>query len=156
MRLKMQLTAIEDSQKKSLDLISGAVETDKLGQMQSEYNHDLAARPENVSPSPAPTNGSYISAAGLPTSPAYPSIDARSALNSTIIHNTVWDKLAGEIKTEHIRRAQMETIMTPHVIAAARECSAAATPTFTLQPLPGESGAPFGVATPAPFPAIKH
>jgi hypothetical protein len=63
LQMRAQLLAVNQQQKKALDIISGFVDTQQLGELQAaghEYDAALSANPsnKNQTPAPAPTAGS--------------------------------------------------------------------------------------------------
>jgi hypothetical protein len=124
--IRTQLEAIGSAQKRTLDLVNGALETESLGRMQSEMNNQIknATSGDTGATTPVPSGdpGSYISVAGLPTNPAIPGVDPRQTLNGTTTGNTIWDKLAAQIRTQYVHQNQLEYQTAPLIVKAAKEC----------------------------------
>jgi hypothetical protein len=137
--MKAQLLAVADSQRKALDLVSGTLETESLGQMQHDINNQMAsATGPNTGPLPAPTAdpASFIGTAGLPDTSPQAGLPTRSSMLSTVGGHTVYDGLAAVLENEQGTIAQRERVATSSVIAAVNDCRAVASPV----PSPAPSG----------------
>lgn len=134
--MKTQLMAVADSQRKALDLVSGTLETEALGQMQHDINNQMQSATGNAAPLPAPTAdpATFIGTAGLPDYSAQPGLPTRSSTLSTVGGHTVYDGLAGVLEQQQGTIAEHERVATSSVIAAVNACRANASPAPSAVP----------------------
>jgi len=137
--MRSQLQAVADSQRKALDLVSGTLETESLGQMQHEMNGQMSSATGNgATPLPAPTADtlSFIGAAGLPDYQPVPGLPTTAAKQSTLFGHTVYDEINAALEETQNVTARREQIATSSVITAVSDCRANARPAGSPSPSP--------------------
>jgi hypothetical protein len=134
--LRAQLLAVADSQRKALDLVSGTLETESLGQMQHEMSDQMKNATGQVAPLPTATSDpvSFIGAAGLPDSTP-DGVPTDSSKTSTLTGHTLYDGLQGALEITQGTIARREQVATSAVLTAVAECRAGLAP----QPAPSAS-----------------
>ena len=136
--MKSQLLAVAEQQRKALDLVSGTLETESLGQMQHELNGQMqGATGQAAPPAPAtPDPITFIGSAGLPDYSPVPGLPTTSSKMSTLGGHTVYDVIAASLENTQGTIAQREGIATSAVLSAVSECRAAASPAPAVSPTP--------------------
>ncbi|BDE05589.1 hypothetical protein WPS_08650 [Vulcanimicrobium alpinum] len=125
-----QIAAVAGQQRKTLDVMNGALDTDALGRMQNEFPAGLSATGPGSLPKGAvvnaargpDANGDYIGAAGLDMPSGTPTFDPRSYVASKTLGRTVWDRLAGTLELQQHLIAAREQKLSPTVIAISVAC----------------------------------
>jgi hypothetical protein len=141
--LRAQLLGVADSQRKALDLVSGTLDTEALGQMQHEMSDQMKNATGQAGPLPDPTSDpvSFIGAAGLPDSTPVSGLPTTaSKASSTLAGHTVYDAINAKLELTQSATAQREQVATAAVIAAVGECrtnvGAPASPSPNASPTP--------------------
>lgn len=141
-RMRTQLRAIAKVQHDSLDALSGALETDRLGLMQHEGIDDAAnslnAGPKSLGKDSSTEPTTFIDAAGLPADPNF--MDPRTIGKSNTHRNTIYDKFAQYVDYQRNDAARAEQIATPAIVQAADGCRAV--PVTSPPPLAPSSSPP--------------
>lgn len=136
--MRSQLMAVADSQRKSLDLVSGTLQTEALGQMQHDINNQMksavgqAAAPAEATSEPV----SFIGAAGLPEYTPVTGLPTTASKTSSLMGHTVYDEIAAALEGIQSTTARRETVATSAVLAAVDDCRA------TIAPQPSPSPSP--------------
>lgn len=139
--MRNQLQAVADSQRKALDLVSGTLETESLGQMQHDINNQMASATSGQNgPPAAPTNdpASFIGSAGLPDDPPVSGLPTTASKLSTVGGHTVYDAIAGALEGTQLTTAQRERVATAAVLSAVDDCKATVSP----PPVPAPTSKP--------------
>jgi hypothetical protein len=126
--MKKQLQAVIDEQKHALNLFSGLLETDRMGQMQHDFPlaiaHAIAA--DGVKPQEDTSETvSFLDVAGLPNDPATKTItDATTAatMQHGLFGRTIYDTFAGEVARHQHRIATIELSASDTVHVALADC----------------------------------
>jgi hypothetical protein len=144
--LKTKLLAVVAQQDDAVNLINGAVETDLMGQMQSQHDTQMVNALGNptAGASPIPTIGpdQYMSVAGLPNNDPNSQYSQKAMNSSSTLKHTVYDALNQGLEVQQRRIASSEYVANAAVVAAVPLCTSAS---------PGpEPSAPEPVATPTP------
>jgi hypothetical protein len=128
--LRDNLAAVADAQRKALDLVSGTLETESLGQMQHEFNDQMTSATGPASPLPAATDApaSFIGSAGLPDTADAPGLPTTSDKTSSLMGHTIYDQINRALEVTQAAIARRERAATPAVVTAASSCSARAQP----------------------------
>jgi hypothetical protein len=140
--MRSQLLAVSDSQRKALDLVSGTLETENLGQMQHEMSDQMKNATGQTTPQDVPTDApaSFLGAAGLPEYSPVAGLPTTASKLSTIGGHTAYDYIAEALEGTQSTTARREQVATSSVIAAVGECRAsigpAASPSPTATPTP--------------------
>jgi hypothetical protein len=124
-----QLAAVAAEQRRTLDVINGTLETDRMGQMRAELDNGMQAA---VAPAQAPlpianeTQTSFLDSAGLPDLAPIPALSGRNRLTtgSTLGHRP-FDRFTTLVEQEQSRIARAETVAAPTLTAAAYACQEA-------------------------------
>jgi hypothetical protein len=136
--MKTQLIAVANVQRKALDLVSGTLETEALGQMQHDINNQMTSATGNsTAPQVAATSDpvSFIGAAGLPDDTPVAGLPTTTSKLSGVGGHTVYDEIAAALEANQLTAARREAAATPSVVAAVNDCKATAPePTPTLRP----------------------
>ena len=149
LEIKAQLQAVARAQNHALNVISGTVETDRLGEMQTEFNHKMQAAVSASSPGSASagnpsTSGdpdlgpvSFLNAAGVQQSPNTTDAQqasgaaARSATGSSVFGHTLYDGMAGELSARRLPIDGLERTVSSTIVDAAQRCTAEPAPSPT-------------------------
>jgi len=123
--MKKQLQSVVDEQKHALNLFSGLLETDRLGQMQHDFPTGIAHAigPEGAKPAEDPSDVvSFLDFAGLPNDQA--TADARTAalIQNGLFGRTIYDTFAGEVGRHQERIAKIELAASDTVNVALADC----------------------------------
>ena len=129
-QLGAQIADVATQQRKALDAMNGALDTDALGRMQNEFPAGISATGPGSLPKGAVVNGArgpdangdYIGAAGLDMPSGTPTFDPRSYAASKTLGRTVWDRLAGTLELQQHLIAAREQKLSPTVIAISIAC----------------------------------
>jgi hypothetical protein len=119
--LKAQLETVEQHQKDVLNLISGTLETERLGQMQTELPEGLKAIVAQPSAVPTQLGSTAFSSAGLPRTADEP-IEPRDLIDSSIAGKSIYGQVAGLIGVEQIRTQRDEKVLTTTVQSVVSDC----------------------------------
>jgi hypothetical protein len=128
--MKSQLLAVADQQRKALDLVSGTLETEALGQMQGQIDNQMkSATGQSVVP-PAPTSDpvSFIGTAGLPEYTPVAGLPTTSNKSSTLGGHSIYDSIASALEGTQSSIARREAVATASVVNAVSSCRATITP----------------------------
>ncbi len=139
--MRNELTAVADSQRKALDLVSGTLETESLGQMQHDINNQMtSATGQESAPVGAPTSdpASFIGSAGLPEYAPATGIPTTSSKLSTLGGHTAYDAVAAALEGTQATIAQREHVATAAVLNAVDDCKSSVSP----PPVPAPSSSP--------------
>jgi hypothetical protein len=130
--LKEQIAAAAAQQRKTLDLMNGALETEALGRMQNEIAGGALATsgggdpapkgallPNPRGPDPA---GSFIGVAGISMPSNTPALDARTLGKSKTAGHTIWDSLANAVAVQQHAIAAAEQKLSPTVVGISIAC----------------------------------
>jgi len=136
--MKSQLAAVAESQRKALDLISGTLETESLGEMQHDISNQMKSATGQAGPLPAATSDpvSFIGSAGLPEYTPVAGLPTTASKTSTLGGHTVYDTIAAALEDTQGTIAQREKVATSSVITAVGECRASAAPQPSASPSP--------------------
>lgn len=136
--MKSQLLAVAESQRKALDLVSGTLETEALGQMQHEFSTQMQSATGQTQPQTAPSSDptTFIGAAGLPEYTPVKGLPTTESRTSSLGGHTVYDSIAAALEGNQGTIARREQVATSTVIAAVDDCRA------TVGPSPGPSATP--------------
>jgi hypothetical protein len=134
--MRSQLLAVADSQRKALDLVSGTLETENLGQMQHEMSDQMKSAVGQPGPQADPTGDptSFIGAAGLPEYSPVAGLPTTASKQSSLVGHTVYDSIAEALEGTQNTTARREQVATSTVIAAVGECRASAAPASSPSP----------------------
>jgi hypothetical protein len=124
--VKAHLEDIVAKQKDALNLMDGTIETDYLGQMQSERNTSMDAATGNPASAPSASplgggGGGYLSVAGLQNTGSFP--DYRLTTGSTRGH-TMYAVIVGQLEGTQLNLASDERQVDHDVITAVSLCKA--------------------------------
>lgn len=139
--MKAQLQAVVDEQKNALNILSGVLETDLLGQMQHEFPDAIAkaTAPASSSPTPDPSDGvSYLDVAGIDngtTTPADGGVDLRTT-HRGLFGGTLYDNFAAELGTLQRKIATVEGLAADTVTIAVADCRRTPSPAPSASPQP--------------------
>jgi hypothetical protein len=128
--MRSQLLAVADAQRKSLDLVSGTIATEDLGQMQGDISTQMKSATGQVAPLPGATGDpvSFIGAAGLPDYTPVSGLPTTASKTSTLGGHTVYDEIASALENTQGTTARRETVATSAVIAAVNDCRGTVSP----------------------------
>jgi hypothetical protein len=134
--MRAQLQAVASSQRKALDLVSGTLETESLGQMQHEMSDQMRNATGQATPMPNPTSDpvSFIGAAGLPEYTPVAGLPTTASKQSTLVGHTVYDEINVALEGTQTVTARREQVATSAVISAVGECRASAAPADSPSP----------------------
>ncbi len=140
--LAARLQAVATEQQAALNLLAGALETDLMGQMQSEHDVGMAGavgpegrgRPSAVMPS------RYINAAGISDRSPVPLFEPGN-LSGTTLNHTVYDSAARDLEAQQSRIETVERGAARAVIEAVPACAAPGSGEAPA-PVPAEPAAP--------------
>jgi len=136
--MRAQLQAVADSQRKALDLVSGTLDTEALGQMQHQMLDQMkSATSDAAVPQPDATSDpvSFLGVAGLPdTTPVSGLPTTASESASTLSGHTVYDAINNQLEGTQSVTARREQVATAAVIAAVGECRASVAPSPNATP----------------------
>jgi hypothetical protein len=134
--LKEQIAAVAAQQRKTLDVMNGALETDALGRMQNDFGGGStvmgatagtnAPKGSLSSPERGPDpSGSFVGVAGL-SMPENGSttIDPRTLATGKTAGHTVWDRFARTVEAQQSAIAGAEQRLSPTVVAISIACRA--------------------------------
>jgi hypothetical protein len=140
--MRSQLQAVAASQHKALDLVSGTLETESLGQMEHEMSDQMRNATGLALPLPNPTADpvSFIGAAGLPDYAPAPSLPTEATKQSMLIGHSIYDQINTALEGTQSVTARRERVATSSVIGAVSDCRAAGAPPSS--PAPSPSAAP--------------
>jgi hypothetical protein len=140
--LRSQLLAVADAQRKALDLVSGTLDTEALGQMQHERSDQMDAATGQAGPPSQPTSEpvSFIGSAGLPDNSPTADIAAEAQKKSTLVSHNTFNSLAQALEGTQLTIARRETVVSSAVIAAVGGCHAQQQP--QQQPAPPTTPTP--------------
>ena len=142
--LKAKLEAVAKQQNEAVNLLAGAVETDLMGQMQSQQDTNMAGALQNGNASPMPTidPSQFMSVAGLPADEPNSQFSQKALSSGTTRKQTVYDALAQGLELEQKRITVVEKVASDAVVAAVPLCTspkaAAPEPTASGIFVPGE------------------
>jgi hypothetical protein len=136
--MKSQLVAVADQQRKALDLVSGTLETEALGQMQGQIDTQMKNSLSASGAQPAPTSDpvSFIGSAGLPEYTPTAGLPTTSSKTSTLGGHSIYDGIAAALEENQQTTAHREVVATSSVVEAAGACRA------SLAPQPAPSATP--------------
>ncbi len=142
--MKSQLLAVAQSQRRALDLVSGTLDTEMLGQLQSDNDNAMKAAVGAPGPVSVPTAEpvSFIGAAGLPDYSPQAGLPTRESKLSTLGGHTPYDGAAEALEETQVTTAHREQVVTAAVIAAVGDCRATIAPSPVPQGIPGGSPSP--------------
>jgi hypothetical protein len=143
--MRSQLEAVAASQRKALDLVSGTLETESLGQMQHEMNDQMRnATGDGAAPMPDPTGDavSFIGSAGLPEYTPVAGLPTTASKQSKLVGHTVYDEINTALEGTQNVTARREQVATSSVITAVGQCKASAAPANSPSPSLGPSAPP--------------
>lgn len=151
LELKTLLQAVANQQNTALNILSGTLETDLMGQMQSEFDTNMRSAigkpggtntPAPGTSSPGPVDPSqYVGVAGLPDNGPNSQFSTKNLASGTSVRRTIYDSLAFELEVQQRRIAVIEGAATRAVVQAVPLCTAPKTPSPTPSPTP-EPNAP--------------
>jgi hypothetical protein len=122
LELKARLQAVLTQQNAALNILSGTLETDLMGQMQSELDTNLqtaAGKPGGMS-TPKPIDPSqFIGAAGLPDAGPNSRFSTKNLASGTSAKRTIYDSLAVALEVQQRRIAVVERVATQAVVHSA-------------------------------------
>ena len=135
-QLKTQIAAVAAQQRKTLDVMNGALETEALGRMQNDFGGgstvmssttaDVVPKGALTAPARGPDpSGSFIGVAGLnmPTGGTTTTIDPKTLpAYAKTGRNTVWDGLARVLETQQTAISGAEQKLSPTVVAISVAC----------------------------------
>ena len=131
-QLKEQIAAAAAQQRKALDLMNGALETEALGRMQNDVAGGALATsgqgdtpPKGaLLPNPRGTDpaGSFIGVAGISLPSNTPTLDTRTLGKSKVAGHTIWDSLASAVAVQQHAIAAAEQQLSPTVVAISIAC----------------------------------
>lgn len=146
LELRTLLQAVATQQNAALNILSGTLETDLMGQMQSEFDTNMRSaigKPGGTSTpgpgtnSPGPVDESqYVGVAGLPDNGPNSQFSTKNLASGTTARRTIYDSLAFEVEVQQRRIAISENAATRAVIQAVPLCTAPKTPRPTPSPAP--------------------
>jgi len=131
LQLKEQIAAVVAQQRKTLDVLNGALDSEALGRMQNEFPGGIAG---STAPDRIPkgvvinkergpdANGTFIGAAGLNMPTGTPTFDPRTLGASKTGPHSVWDSLAGVVGVQQGAIAAAEQRLSPTVVAVSIAC----------------------------------
>lgn len=134
--VKARLLAVRDAQRRALDVISGTLETEALGRMQSErdtqMDASLAAKPPHASTG----DNAFIDVAGLNLPAPVSALDPRTLnASSSMPGRTAYDRILGTLEARQAEIVRVEAPAATTVTAAALACrDEAASPAPTTSP----------------------
>jgi hypothetical protein len=127
--VRAQLAAVATEQHHALDVLSGTVETDRMGQMRADIDAGMASSVSNQQGQTPLTNDvrtSFLDSAGLPDMAPVPVLSQRSRLTTgTTPGQRPYDRVKAIIEQQQARIAHVETIAAPTITAAAYACQGA-------------------------------
>ncbi len=122
LEVKARLADVAKAQRSALDIINGTIETDKLGQMQTEFPTQPATT-QNTTTSDYGAPTSFLDVSGLPSYAPIPVLDRRPLLaGNTAAGKGAYDRL---ITALELQQAQIQRVEAPAgvtVTAAAVAC----------------------------------
>ena len=132
--LKEQIASVAAQQRKTLDIMNGALETEELGRMQNDFGGGstvMGATAGTNAPKGSLTSGergpdpsgSFVGVAGLsmPQNGAT-TIDPRTLATGKTAGHTVWDRLARTVEVQQSAIAGAEQRLSPTVVAISIAC----------------------------------
>ncbi len=130
--LKKQLLAVAAEQRKALNLISGTLATESLGQMRNDIagaTMQNSLQPPSSQPQAAATADptSFIGVAGLPDFAPVAAF-SKTAKLSNLAGHTVFDQVALQLEDTQATIAHHENVATETVIRTAEQCRAVVVP----------------------------
>ncbi len=156
--LKAKLEAVATQQNEAVNLLAGTLETDLMGQMQSQHDTNMSSTIQNGNASPQPTTdpSQFMSVAGLPTNEPNSQYSQKALASGTTRKQTIYDNLATGLELEQRRIAVVEKVASAAVVAAVPLCTGPQAPAPGVEP--GAPGAPQPTPTPqmTPIPLIIH
>ncbi len=154
--LKSQLVSVADQQRRALDLISGTLETESLGQMQHDIDNSMQSAVGQTGPQPqtAATAGpnTFIGSAGLPDYSPVSGLPTTASKNSDLAGHTVYDSIAAALEGTQGTIARREQLATSAVLSAVSDCRASVAPSPVPSVSPASPIAPVRVTGPTPTP----
>ena len=132
--LKEQIAAVAAQQRKTLDVMNGALETEALGRMQNDFGGGSTVMgataglnpPKGSLTSPergADPSGSFVGVAGLSMPQnGTTTIDSRTLATAKTTGNSVWDRLARTVEVQQSAIAGAEQRLSPTVVAISIAC----------------------------------
>jgi hypothetical protein len=140
--MRSQLQAVAESQKKALDLVSGTLETEMLGQMQNELSGQMKSSVGQPAPQTAAASdpASFIGAAGLPEYAPASGVPTEAQKQSTLGGHSAFDQAAAALEVTQGTTARREQVATSSVINAVSDCRASVGP--ATSPAPAASPTP--------------
>jgi hypothetical protein len=125
--MRSQLLAVAASQRSALDLISGTLDTEALGQMQHDLNDQMKSATGQVGPQPIATSDpvSFIGTAGLPDYAPAPGIPTKNDKVSTLAGHTAYDQIITSLEGTQNTIARREVVASNAVVNAVGSCRAA-------------------------------
>lgn len=125
-QIKTQLQAVVDEQKDMLNLVNGVIETDRLGEMQSEFSdHMPNSKPTQAPPTPQTGSSSAPATnAGVSAGPAadLPGADPRKTGDTGLMGNTLYGKVAEQLLASQTRATQLTKTAQDSIAVAAARC----------------------------------
>lgn len=123
--LRKQLKAVAAEQNSALNLLNGALESDLMGQMQSERSMQMqaAAGAENATPQPAVDPTQFMTVAGLPDHPVSDQFSKQLLSPGSMRKHTIYDALAAQLEVNQRQVAVAEKTATQAVVAAVPLCT---------------------------------
>lgn len=124
--MRGQLLAVAASQRSALDLISGTLDTEALGQMQHDVNNQMKSATGQVGPQPIATSDpvSFIGTAGLPDDVPAAGIPTKNDKTSTLGGHTVYDEIMASLEGTQSTIARREVVASNAVVNAVGSCRA--------------------------------
>jgi hypothetical protein len=124
--VRVQLAAVAAEQHRTLDVLEGTLETDRMGQMRADIDTGMASSVSNQQGQPPLTNDvrtSFLDSAGLPDMAPVPVLSERSRLTTgKAPGQRPFDRVKAVIEQQQARIAHAETIAAPTITAAAYAC----------------------------------
>jgi hypothetical protein len=128
-QVRDQLVAVADAQKRTLDVISGTVETDRMGQMRADYDTGMESSLGNTQGQGPLTNdvrSSFLDSAGLPDMAPIPVLSQRSLLTTGKAPGSrPFDRVKAVLEQQQTQIAHAEALAAPTITAAAYACQGA-------------------------------
>jgi hypothetical protein len=134
--LKEQIAAVAAQQRKTLDVVNGALDTEDLGRMQNDFGSGSTVMgsvapvsgetPKGAMIAPsrgADASGSFIGVAGLSLpEKGTTTIDPRTLATGKTSGHTAWDRLARAVEVQQSAIAGAEQRLSPTVVAISIAC----------------------------------
>jgi len=155
--LKAKLEAVVAQQNEAVNLLAGTLETDLMGQMQSQHDQNMVSTNQNGNASPLPTTdpSQFMSVAGLPTNEPNAQFSQKALSSGTTRKQTIYDNLATGLELEQRRISVVEKVASAAVVAAVPLCTGPQAPASGAQPS-GPEPAPTPTPQMTPIPLIIH